>query len=562
MKRPLVLIVRDGWGIGKPDDPGNAVAAARTPVTDHLLEAYPHTVLGCAGEDVGLVAGSQGSSEVGHLNMGAGRIVEQEVVRIDKRIRDGSFFSDPKLIAAIENCKRNGSKLHLMGLVQDQGVHAMDTHLYALLELARWHGLKDVYIHFFSDGRDTPPRSALTYLERLETRMHELGIGRVASVMGRYYAMDRDRNWGRTRLAYEALTEGKGLYAPSARAAIEAAYRRADEAIREARAAGREIEGVIETDEFIRPTLVTDSDGKPIATVEDGDSVIFFNYRQDRAVQLSMAFIEEEFDYPDFHRSRRLHVYFLGLTRYYDTFQNYVIPPMNMANILGEVLAANGLWQLRISETQKFRHVTSFFNSKREEPFPGEDRILVDSPKVPEDQKPEMSANQVTEMVVDAILNGIAHVRGVARKAEHVTLYDAPPLDSPPERFNDTYDVIVLNFVNGDMVGHTGVFEAAVKAIETVDGCVGRVVDAVLKRDGIVLVTSDHGNAEQMLDPDTGKPQTAHTTNDVDFIFVAKDTSQVRLRPRGILSDIAPTMLQLLKIPIPSEMTAQSLLEE
>ena len=561
MKRPLVLIVRDGWGNGKPDDPGNAVAAARTPVTDHLLATYPHTVLGCAGEDVGLVAGSQGSSEVGHLNMGAGRIVEQEVVRIDKRIRDGSFFKDPKLLRAIENCKTNQSRLHLMGLVQDQGVHAMDTHLYALLELAQSHNLREVYVHFFSDGRDTPPRSALVYLERLEAKMRELGTGKVASVMGRYYAMDRDRNWERTRLAYEALTEGKGLYAPSARAAIEAAYRRADEAIREARAAGREIEGVIETDEFIRPTLVTDADGKPVATISDGDSVIFFNYRQDRAVQLTMAFVEENFDYPNFHRPRKLDIYFLGLTRYYDTFENYVIPPMNMENILGEVLAANRLWQLRISETQKFRHVTSFFNSKREEPFPGEDRILIDSPKVPEDQKPEMSAYEVTDIVVDAITNGIAHVRDLVRKTAHATLYEAPPLDSPPDRFKDTYDVIILNFVNGDMVGHTGVFEAAVKAIETVDECVGRVIDAVLRRDGIVLVTSDHGNAEQMLDPQTGKPQTAHTTNDVDFIFVSNDTSRIRLRKRGILSDIAPTMLQLLGIPIPKEMTAESLIE-
>ncbi len=562
MNRPLVLVIRDGWGIGKPDDPGNAVAAAHTPVIDKLLATCPHTILGCAGEDVGLTPGSQGSSEVGHLNMGAGRIVEQEVVRIDKRIRDGSFFTDPKLIGAIENCKRRGSKLHLMGLVQDQGVHAMDTHLYALLELAHRHNLKQTYVHFFSDGRDTPPRSALIYLERLESKMAELGVGKVASVMGRYYAMDRDRNWARTRLAYVALTEGEGLYAPSARAAIEGAYRRADEAIREAKASGREIEGIIETDEFIRPTLVVDGDGKPIATIEDADSVIFFNYRQDRAVQLTMAFVEDEFDFPDFHRPKKLDIYFLGMTRYYDTFTNYVIPPMDMSNILGGVLAANGLWQLRISETQKFRHVTSFFNSKREEPFAGEDRILVDSPKVPEEHKPEMSAYEVTQMVVDAITNGIAHVRDLAKQTEHVTLYLAPPLPSPPERLSDTYDVIILNFVNGDMVGHTGVFEAAVKAIETVDECVGKVVDAVLERDGIVLVTSDHGNAEQMIDPKTGKPQTAHTTNDVEFIFVANRTEGVRLRKRGILSDIAPTMLELLKIPIPREMTAQSLFEK
>lgn len=562
MARPVVLIVRDGWGIGRPDDPGNAVAAAPKPVMERLLSQYPNTILGCAGEDVGLVQGSQGSSEVGHLNMGAGRIVEQEVVRIDKRIRDGSFFKDPKLLGAIENCKRNNSKLHLMGLVQDQGVHAMDTHLYALLELARQHDLKQTFVHFFSDGRDTPPRSALTYLEKLEAKMDQLGIGRVASVMGRYYAMDRDRNWERTRAAYEALTQGKGLLAPSARAAIEAAYRRADEAIREARSAGREIEGVIETDEFIRPTLITNSDGRPIALIEDGDSVIFFNYRQDRAVQLTMAFVEPQLDKPGFRRERRLDIYFLGLTRYYDTFENYVIPPMNMANILGEVISANRLWQLRISETQKFRHVTSFFNSKKEEPFPGEDRILVDSPKVPEDQKPEMSAFEVAELTVYAIRHGIASVRDLARKTPHVTLYLAPPLPSPEERLKETYDLIIVNFVNCDMVGHTGVFEAAVKAVETVDKCVGMVVDAVLDKDGIALVTSDHGNAEQMIDPETGKPQTAHTTNDVEFVLVGNHTSGIRLKRRGILSDIAPTILELLGLPIPVEMTAQSLIQK
>ncbi|MGQ9810154.1 MAG: 2,3-bisphosphoglycerate-independent phosphoglycerate mutase [bacterium] len=562
MPRPVVLIVRDGWGIGRPDDPGNAVAAAQTPVMEHLLSTYPHTVLGCAGEDVGLVQGSQGSSEVGHLNMGAGRIVEQEVVRIDKLIRDGSFFKNPKLLGAIENCKRNNSRLHLMGLVQDQGVHAMDSHLYALLELARQHDLKRTYVHFFSDGRDTPPRSALTYLKRLEAKMAEIGIGKVASVMGRYYAMDRDRNWERTRAAYEALTEGKGFFAPSATAAIEAAYRRADEMIREAHLSGREIEGVIETDEFIKPTLIMGSDGKPVALIENGDSVIFFNYRQDRAVQLTMAFVEPTFDKPGFRRSHRLEIYFIGLTRYYDTFENHVIPPMNMSNILGEVISANGLWQLRISETQKFRHVTSFFNSKKEEPFPGEDRILVNSPKVPEDQKPEMSAFEVAELTVNAIREGIESARELAKRTPHVTLYQAPPLPSPDERFRETYDLIIVNFVNCDMVGHTGVFEAAVKAVETVDKCVGMVVDAALEVDGIALVTSDHGNAEQMIDPETGKPQTAHTTNDVDFVLVGNGLKGKKLRERGILSDIAPTILEVLGIPAPPEMTARSLIAE
>ncbi len=560
MGRPLVLIVRDGWGVGQPDDPGNAVARARTPNTDRLLAEYPHTRLGCAGEDVGLTAGSQGSSEVGHLNVGAGRIVEQEVVRIDKKIRDGSFFTDPNLLAAIENCKSKGSSLHLMGLVQDQGVHAMESHLYALLELAAKQGLERVYVHFFSDGRDTPPRSALTYLKRLETKMAELGVGKVASVMGRYYAMDRDRNWERTRLAYEALTKGEGFHAGSAGGAIEAAYQRADTTIREAEAAGRELEAVVESDEFIRPTLIVDDSGAPMGLVRAGDSVIFFNYRQDRAVELSMAFVEDNFDFPGFHRGPRIELCYLGLTRYYDTFENYVIPPMNMSNILGEVFAQHKLWQLRISETQKFRHVTSFFNSKLEEPFRGEERILIDSPKVPEDQKPEMSAYEVTDVVLSAITGGIGAVRDMTGASDQVTLYPAAPHPSDDDRFADTYDVIILNFVNGDMVGHTGVFEAAVKAIEAVDECVGRVVEAVLERDGTALVTADHGNAEQMIDPQTDKTQTAHTLNEVDFIYVANDTKGVKLRSRGILSDIAPTMLQILGITPPPQMTAHSLL--
>ena len=561
MARPLVLIVRDGWGIGRPGDPGNAVAAAHTPTTDRLLAEYPHTRLGASGEDVGLTPGSQGSSEVGHLNMGAGRIVEQEVVRVNKRIRDGAFFTDPKLLGAIENCKRHSSDLHLMGLVQDQGVHAMEDHLYALLDLAARQKLTRVFVHFFSDGRDTPPRSALTYLERLERKMEETGVGAVASVMGRYYAMDRDKNWERTRLAYEALTEGKGFTAGTAREAIEAAYKRADADLESAEAEGREPDGVVETDEFIKPTLIVGAGGRPVGLIKEKDSVIFFNYRQDRAVELTMAFVEDDFDQPGFRRGPRLDCYFLGLTRYYDTFEGYVILPMDMCNTLGEVFADHGLWQLRISETQKFRHVTSFFNSKREEPFPGEDRILIASPKVPEETKPEMSAYEVADVVVEAVTGGMAAARQKARSTAKVTLYQAPPIASPEERFEDTYDVIILNFVNGDMVGHTGVFKAAVKAIEAVDECVGRVVDAVLARDGIAIVTADHGNAEQMADPVTGKIQTAHTLNEVDLIYVARETVGIRLRDRGVLSDIAPTMLQVLGIASPPEMTARSLIQ-
>ncbi|MFH1313067.1 MAG: 2,3-bisphosphoglycerate-independent phosphoglycerate mutase [Candidatus Eisenbacteria bacterium] len=562
MGRPLILIVRDGWGIGKSDDPGNAIAAARTPNTDELMARFPHTHLGCAGEDVGLTPGSQGSSEVGHLNMGAGRIVEQEVVKIEKKIRDGSFFTDPALLAVIDNCKTKSTNLHFMGLVQDQGVHAMEEHLYALLELAKRQQVEHVYVHFFADGRDTPPRSAHVYLERLEKKMAELGLGRVASVMGRYYGMDRDRNWERTKLAYDALTLGKGLNARSAADAITAAYKRADAAIRDGETAGGQPHGVIETDEFIKPTLIVDESGQPVATIQTGDSVVFFNYRQDRAVQLAMAFVEKDFDHPGFSRGPRLDVCFRGFTRYYDSFKFYVIPPMDMSNILGEVLCRHGLWQLRISETQKFRHVTSFFNSKREEPFTGEERILIDSPKVPEETKPEMSAYEVTDVVLRAITGGIGVVRDMARTTGHVTLYEATPLESPEDRLSDTYDVIVLNYVNGDMVGHTGVFEAAVRAIEAVDECVGKVVKAVLARDGIALISADHGNAEQMTDPETQKIQTAHTLNEVDFIYCAGDVSGVRLRPRGILSDIAPTMLKILGITPPAEMTARSLVDD
>jgi 2,3-bisphosphoglycerate-independent phosphoglycerate mutase len=446
-----------------------------------------------------------------------------------------------------------------MGLVQDQGVHATEEHLYALLELARRRDFERVFVHFFSDGRDTPPRSALTYLERLEARMGQLGLGSVATVMGRYYAMDRDTNWDRIRMAYDALTRGKGFTTRSAREAIESAYARADEALEEARARSEEPEGVVETDEFIKPTVIVGDDGQPLGLIKPTDSVIFFNYRQDRAVELTRAFVEKDFGEPGFPRGAPLDIYYLGLTRYYDSFEQYVIPPMNMSNILGEVLAGRGLWQLRISETQKFRHVTSFFNSKREEPFEGEDRILIDSPKVPEETKPEMSAYEVTEIVIEAVTGGIAAVRQKAEATPQVTLFEAPPLAATGDRLEDTYDVIVLNYVNGDMVGHTGVFEAAVKAIEAVDECVGNVVEAVLARGGICLVTADHGNAEQMIDAETRKPQTAHTTNQVDFIYVAGDTKGVSLRPQGVLSDIAPTMLEILGVKPPAEMTAHSL---
>lgn len=558
MGKPLMLLIRDGWGIAPPG-PGNAVRLARTPNMDALLSKYPNCVIKTSGEAVGVREGGQGSSEVGHLNMGAGRVVEQEILRVDKLIASGQLGREPLLQQAIENCRRNGSAFHIMGLVQDEGVHATQEHLYALLRIAAEAGLKKVFVHFFGDGRDTPPRSALRYLEQLEEQFRSLGVGQVATVMGRYYAMDRARNWDRIQRAYDALLFGKGLKCRSARAAIEEAYERADAEKKRRQETGATSEAPLETDEFIQPTIMVGEEGEPVGLIRPGDSVIHSNYRQDRAIQLSKAFVED--DFKEWDRGARPDVFYAGLTRYYDEFRFGILPPMNMKNLLGEVLAERGLWQLRISEYQKFRHVTSFFNGKRIEPYPGEDRILVDSITIPEDQKPEMSAYEVAQLAVVAVSEGISAARETAAAMDGVTMTppDSPALDA--ERGTDTYDVIMLNFANCDMVGHTGSLEAAIKAVEIVDECLGKVVDAVLARDGVVMVTSDHGNAEQMIDPETGKRHTAHTTNDVELVLCGNNLDGVQLRSVGILSDIAPTMLELLGIPQPEEMTAASLLE-
>jgi len=556
MPRPIVLIVRDGWGIGR-DYPGNAVTLAHPPVLKELLATYPNSVLGAAGREVGLRPGYQGSSEVGHLNMGAGRIVEQEIVRVDKLIESGEFFRHPALLQATRQCAERKSALHLMGLVQDQGVHATDEHLYALLELAKREGLSRVFVHVFSDGRDTPPRSALVYLERLERKIAELGVGRIASVMGRYYAMDRALNWDRIQRAYDALMHGKGLRAPSARAAIEQAYARADQTLA-AREAGTAAEdALVETDEFIQPTLITGADGTPLAIIKTGDAVIHCNFRQDRAIQLTRAFVDESFT--GFDRGPRLDVCYRGLTRYYDEFPYAVLPPMNMDALLGEVVSAAGLWQLRIAEYQKYRHVTSFFNGKRIQPYPGEDRILVPSVTVTEDRCPEMKAYPVTDLVVTAIRDGIAAARRMASTLDGVELQVEPSRTLPEERGRDTYDLIVLNYANCDMVGHTGVLPASVKAVEVTDECIGRVVAAARECGGAVIVTSDHGNVEQMIDPETGGVQTAHTTNDVECIYVRDDDRKRRLRPHGVLADVGPTVLQCLGLRVPPEMTAATL---
>jgi 2,3-bisphosphoglycerate-independent phosphoglycerate mutase len=557
MNKPLLLLIRDGWGVAPPG-PGNAVAAANTPNLDRLLANYPHCVLAASGTAVGVRDGSQGSSEVGHLNMGAGRIVEQEIVRVDNQIASGELFRAPRLRQAVKRCKESGARFHLMGLVQDEGVHAMQDHLFAFLRFLAGQGLagRQVCVHFFADGRDTPPQSALTFLDQLEAEIAEVGAGVVATVMGRYWAMDRGRNWLRTEAAYRCLTEGAGLRASSARHAVEQAYRRA----KDQRAAG---EDLVETDEFIRPTAVVDADSQPVGLIRPGDAVLHTNYRQDRALQLTQAFVETDFNEYGFARGPRPDVFYMALTRYYDELACELVPPMNMANLLGEVLGREGLLQLRIAEFQKYRHVTSFFNGKRLEPLSGEDRIEVESITIPEDRKPEMSAVEVTDLVLTAVRDGIAAARAAAQAEPKASLESGEALKGlPADRLAETYDVIVLNYANCDMVGHTGVFEAAVRAVETVDRCVGKVVEAVLARDGCVLVTADHGNAEQMLDPETGATATAHSTNPVELLLISNDAAKRKLVKQGKLADIAVTMLDLLGLEKPEEMTANSLIAE
>ncbi|MDP6633913.1 MAG: 2,3-bisphosphoglycerate-independent phosphoglycerate mutase [Phycisphaerae bacterium] len=555
MGKPLVLVIRDGWGIA-PDSPGNAVTQAHTPNMDKLLAEHPNCVLEASGTAVGVRAGSQGSSEVGHLNMGAGRIVKQEVVRVDELIESGALFEIPRLTEAAAHCKNTGAKFHLMGLVQDQGVHAMQEHLFAILGFLAGQGVENVFVHFFADGRDTPPRSAITYLEHLEEVIAQCGVGQVATVTGRYYSMDRTGNWDRTECAYNALTCGAGLTARSAAEAIEKAYARADAEL-EHRKTSDDEDRLLETDEFIRPTLIVGEDGKCPGVIEPGDVVFHTNYRQDRAIQLTDAFVDDHFFH--FDRGPRLDITYIGMTRYYDEFTQELIEPMNMEHLLGDVLGRNGLRQLRLAEFQKFKHVTSFFNGKLLAPFELEDRIRVDSITIPEDQKPEMSAFEVTDLAVCAIRNGVSAVRRMAVDMKGTHLESPQPLD-PDEQINDTYDVIIINYANGDMVGHTGVLEAAVKAIETVDECTGRVVDATLERGGTVLISADHGNSEQMADHTTGATLTAHTLSDVEFVLVSADGDSVQLKPRGKLADIAPTMLHLLGLDIPAEMTADNLI--
>lgn len=509
-KKTTVLMILDGYGLNDRKD-HNAVAEANTPVMDKLMKEYPFVKGNASGMAVGLPEGQMGNSEVGHLNMGAGRIVYQELTRITKEIQDGTFFENPALVKAMENCKANDSALHIYGLVSDGGVHSHITHLYGVLEMAKKFDLKKVYVHCFLDGRDTPPASGKGYVEQLEEEMKKLGVGKVASVCGRYYAMDRDNNYDRVELAYKALTKGEGLTAESATTGIQASYDRD------------------ETDEFVKPTVVVE-DGKPVATIQDKDSIVFINFRPDRAREITHAFCDD--DFKGFERGKRLDVTYVCFSDYDPTIPNKDVAFHKIAvtNTFGEWLAANNMTQARIAETEKYAHVTFFFNGGVEEPNKGEDRILVNSPKdvATYDLKPEMSAYEVCDKLCAAIKS-------------------------------EKYDVIIINFANPDMVGHTGVEAAAIKAVETVDECVGKAVDALLSVNGTMFICADHGNCEQLVDYETGAPFTAHTTNPVPFILVNYDSAYT-LKEGGCLADIVPTLIETMGMTKPAEMTGKSLL--
>lgn len=502
-KRPILICIMDGFG-KNGNDYGNAIAAAKTPNLDRITAENPHTFIGASGMDVGLPDGQMGNSEVGHTNIGAGRVVYQELTRITKSITDGDFFKNEALVGAVENCKKNGSALHLIGLLSNGGVHSLDEHLYGLLRMAAESGLKKVFVHCFTDGRDVPPTSGAGFIEKLCEKLKEAGTGKIASVMGRYYAMDRDNRWERVKKAYDAMTELKGEKFGDAVQAVKKSYEN----------------GV--TDEFIIPVVADDAD-----PVSDSDSVVFFNFRPDRARQITRAFTDPEFK--GFERKRIKNLYYVCMTRYDATIPNVKVAfePEKLEDTLGEYLSRLGKKQLRIAETEKYAHVTFFFNGGTEKTYEGEDRILVNSPAVATyDLKPEMSAYEVTDKLLTAIES-------------------------------DKYDVIVLNYANCDMVGHTGIFSAAVAAVEAVDACVGRVCKAVSDKGGVTFVTADHGNADKMLDGD-GSPFTAHTTNPVPFITVG---SSLPLRQSGgRLCDIAPTALDVMGIEKPALMTGTSLI--
>ena len=505
MKQPLALIILDGFGC-REETKGNAIAAARTPHLDHLMACCPHTRIGASGMDVGLPDGQMGNSEVGHTNIGAGRIVYQELTRITKSFDEGEALGNPALTAAMENARRPGQALHLMGLLSDGGVHSHIRHLYGLMEMARRFAVERVYLHCFMDGRDVPPTSGIEFIAALQQKIKELGLGQIATVSGRYYAMDRDNRWERVKLAYDAIVNGEGNKDPDPVAVMQKSY---DAGV---------------TDEFIVPSVVTEGAG-----IKAGDSVIFFNFRPDRARELTRTLVDP--DFAGFEREKGFFpLTYICMTQYDATMPNVEVAyrPESLANTLGEYLSRLGKTQLRIAETEKYAHVTFFFNGGVEAPYEGEDRVLIPSPKVATyDLQPEMSAYAVTDEAVRRIESG-------------------------------RYDVIILNYANCDMVGHTGVFEAAVKAVEAVDTCLGRLLAALEKAGGRAFLTADHGNADQMAD-ENGAPFTAHTTNPVPFVAIG--FGDIKLRSGGRLADIAPTMLQAMGLPQPEEMTGRSLLE-
>ncbi|HEY6100751.1 MAG TPA: 2,3-bisphosphoglycerate-independent phosphoglycerate mutase [Anaeromyxobacter sp.] len=504
--KPVLLVVLDGWGIRKERE-ANAIAVAGTPTVDALVREFPSTALETSGLAVGLPEGQMGNSEVGHTNLGAGRIVYQDLVRINRAVEDGSFFKNDALVMACRRAKDGGAALHLMGLVSDGGVHSHVEHLQACLELARREGVPRTYVHAFMDGRDTPPRAGLGFMAALEKRLRETGYGKVASVCGRYWAMDRDKRWDRVALAWDALVLGEGQRAASGAAAVEGAY-------------GRD-----EGDEFVKPTVVVNGDGKPVGPVRGGDSVLFFNFRADRAREITRAFTDPGFKEFDRKVVPPLSAY-VCMTDYDKTFGLPVaFPPQDLTEIFPEIVSRAGLKQLRCAETEKYAHVTFFFNGGRETVYPGEDRILVPSPREVKtyDQKPEMSAREVTDKLVAAIGTG-------------------------------QHGFVLVNYANPDMVGHTGILDAAVKAVRVVDECLGRLWQAARKQGMAMVVTADHGNCEMMTDPVTGQPHTAHTLNPVPFILADPDFRGARLRAKGVLADVAPTLLQITGLPQPREM--------
>lgn len=507
MKKAM-LIILDGWGCGK-DYPGNAVMLAKTPVFDNLIKTYPHTTLSASGLSVGLPEGQMGNSEVGHLNIGSGRIIYQELTKISKAINDGVFFTNPALVESVEHAKKAGKSLHLMGLVSDGGVHSHNTHLYALLNLCKLHDFHDVYIHAFLDGRDVAPTIGATHIQELVDEIEEIGVGKIATITGRYYAMDRDKRWDRTEKAYNAIVLGEGKFSVDPVGAVRESY---DDGV---------------TDEFVLPIVLTEDD-KPVKMLDDGDSVLFFNFRPDRGRQLSHAITDTIFE--GFERKKVLeNLHYTTMTEYDKTLKgvNIAYPPETYENTLGYYISLKGYRQLRIAETEKYAHVTFFFNGGIEIPNEGEDRVLIPSPKVATyDLKPEMSAIEVKNEAVNRINS-------------------------------EDYQLIILNFANSDMVGHTGIIPAAIKAVETVDTCLGELIEATQKHGYTVLVTADHGNSEQMIDEETGGPFTAHTTNPVPFIVIGE--GDIKLE-EGILADIAPTILDVMGLEQPAEMTGRSLI--